>query len=143
MDKKIIHENEYFIFYISAENNLNIHLDSKSKEIQEALDPEEIMSTEEKLKKLNETLQYFYNFWKLIERSNDKNMYTMYFNINLVMINVPLTFLIDIKNTLDSLKDCINSNLKESYFKVENKLATYFLNIILSIYKPIKPVHII
>lgn len=138
----VIYENEYFIFYLSCENQTNVHLDSKSKEIQEKYDPEEVMTHEEKLKKVDELLEYFYNFWKLVEKSGDKKMYTMYFNINLVMINMPAGYFIKIKNTLDSLKSVILSNLKESYFKVENKLAKYFLDLILTFYKPIKPVHL-
>ena len=101
------------------------------------------MSHEEKLKKVDELIEYFYNFWKLVEKSCDKKMYTMYFNINLVMINMPPSYFMKIKNTLDSLKSVILSNLKETYFKVENKLAKYFFDIILTFYKPIKPVHLI
>ena len=117
----IIYENEYFIFYLSGENKTNVHLDSKSKQIQEKYDSEEIMSHKEKLQKVDELLQYFYNFWKLVENSGDKKMYTMYFNINLIMINMPIGYFMKIKNTLDSLKSVIVSNLTESYFKVENK----------------------
>ena len=138
----IIYENEYFIFYLSGENKTNVHLDSKSKEIQEKYDSEEVMSNVEKLKKIDDILEYFYNFWKLVEKSNDKKKYTMYFNINLVMINVPPGYFIKITNTLNSLKSVIISNLKETYFKVENKLAKYFFDIILTFYKPIKPVHL-
>lgn len=138
----VIYENEYFMFYLSGENQTNVHLDSKSKEIQEKYDSEEVMSHKEKLKKVDELLEYFYNFWKLIEINCDKKMYTMYFNINLVMINMPPIYYIKIKNTLDSLKSVIVLNLKESYFKVENKLAKYFLDIILTFYKPIKPIHL-
>ena len=139
----VIYENEYFIFYLSGENKTNVHLDSKQKEIQEKYDSDEVMSHQEKLKKVRELLDYFYNFWKLIEKSCDKKMYTMYFNINLVMINIPVEYFIKIKNTLDSLKNVITSNLKESYFKVENKLAKYFFDLILTFYTPIKPIHLI
>ena len=138
----IIYENEYIIFYLSGTDKTDVHLDSKSKEIQEKYDPEEVMSYEEKLKKMNEVLEYFYNFWKLVEKSGDKRMYTMYFNINLIMINMPISYLIKIKNTLDSLKSVIISNLKESYFKVENKLAKHFFDLILTFYKPIKPIYL-
>jgi len=138
----VIYENEYFIFYLSGENQTNVHLDSKSKEIQEKYVPDEVMTHEEKLKRIDELLQYFYNFWKLVEKSSDKKMYTMYFNINLVMINMPVDYFIKIKNTLDSLKSVILSNLNESYFKVENKLAKYFFDLILTLYKPIKPVYL-
>ena len=34
----VIYENEYFIFYLSGENKTNVHLDSKSKVIQEKYD---------------------------------------------------------------------------------------------------------
>ena len=139
----IIYENEFFIFYLSSDFNTNIHLDSKSKEIQEKYDSDYVMSHEEKLNKVDEVLNYFYNFWKLIEKSGDKKMYTMYFNINLVMINIPAPYFIKIKNTLDSLKSVIITNLNESYFKVENKLAKYFFDLILTFYKPIKPIHLI
>lgn len=136
----IIYENEYFIFYLSGEN---VHLDSKSKDIQEKYEPDKVLSYEKKLEKVDEMLEYFYNFWKLIEKSCDNKLYTMYFNINLVMINIPPSYFIKIKNTLDSLKDVILSNLKESYFKVENKLAKYFFDFVLTIYKPIKPIYLI
>ena len=139
----IIYENEFFIFYLSGNFNTNIHLDSKSKEMQEKYDSDDVMSHEEKLNKVDEVLNYFYNFWKLIEKSGDKKMYTMYFNINLVMINIPAPYFIKIKNTLDSLKSVIITNLNESYFKVENKLAKYFFDLILTFYKPIKPIHLI
>ena len=139
----VIYENEHFIFYLSGQNQTNVHLDSKLKEIQEKYDSEEVMSHEEKLKKVDELLEYFYNFWKLVEKSGDKKIYTMYFNINLVMINMPASYFIKIKNTLDSLKSVIISNLKESYFKVDNKLTKYFFDIILTFYKPIKPIHVI
>jgi hypothetical protein len=145
MDKfeiNVIYENEFFIFYLSGETKTNVHLDSKSKEIQEKYEPEQIMTHKEKLKRVDELLEYFYNFWKLVEKSGDKNMYTMYFNINLVMINIPVPYFIKIKNTLDSLESIIKSNLIESYFKVENTLAKYFFDLILTFYKPIKPVHL-
>ena len=138
----VIYENEHFIFYLSGENQENVHLDSKSKEDQVKYDSEDVMKHKDKLKKVDELLEYFYNFWKLVEKSGDKKIYTMYFNINLVMINIPESYFIKIKNTLDSLKSVILSNLKESYFKVENKLAKYFLDLILTFYKPIKPVHL-
>lgn len=138
----VIYENEHFIFYLSGENQENVHLDSKSKEDQVKYDSEDVMKHKDKLKKVDELLEYFYNFWKLVEKSGDKKIYTMYFNINLVMINIPASYFIKIKNTLDSLKSVILSNLKESYFKVENKLAKYFLDLILTFYKPIKPVHL-
>lgn len=142
-EMNIIYENEFFIFYLSGDFNTNIHLDSKSKEMQEKYDSDDVMSHEEKLNKVDEVLNYFYNFWKLIEKSGDKKMYTMYFNINLVMINIPAPYFIKIKNTLDSLKSVIITNLNESYFKVENKLAKYFFDLILTFYKPIKPIHLI
>jgi hypothetical protein len=139
----VIYENEFFIFYLGIDNATNVYLDSKPKEIQEQYEPEEIMTHDEKTKKMYELLEYFYNFWKLIENTGDKNKYTMYFNINLVMINIPVEYFIKIKNTLDSLSDVIKSNLNETYFKVENQLAKYFFDIMLTFYKPIKPIHII
>ena len=139
----VIYQNEHFIFYLSGENQENVHLDSKSKEDQEKYDSEDVMKHEEKLQKIDELLEYFYNFWKCVENSGDSKMYTMYFNINLVMINIQVSYFIKIKNILNSLKNVINSNLKESYFKVENKLAKYFFDLILTLYKPIKPVHLI
>ena len=142
-DKKIILDNMYFIMYVDGADFTNVHVNSKSKDIQEKYDSEEVMSHENKLKIIDELLQYFYNFWKLIENSEDNKQYTMYFNINLVMINVPVNYYIKIKNVLESLKFIFQSNLKESYFKIENKLAKYFFDLILTFYNPIKPIHII
>lgn len=139
----IIHQNEYFIFYISGNQKNNLYLNSQSKEIQEKYDSDDIMSHEQKLQKVDEILEYFYNFWKLVEKSNDNKIYTLNLNINLVMINIPVEYYIKVKNILDSLKNVFEIYLKETYFKIDNKLAKYFLDIILTLYKPIKPVHLI
>lgn len=142
-DRRVILDNIYFTMYIDGEDYTNIHLDSKPKEIQEQYDSEEVLSHEKKLQIIDQLLEYFYNFWKLVESSGDTKQYTMYFNINLVMINIPVHYYIKIKNVLESLKSVIISNLKESYFKVENKLAKYFFDLILTFYTPIKPLHVI
>jgi hypothetical protein len=142
-NQKIIIDNIYFIMYLDGENLTNVHLDTKSKDIQEKYDSEEVMSHENKLQLVDQVLEYFYNFWKLIETSGDTKQYTMYFNMNLIMINIPVSYYIKIKNVLESLKPVIKSNVKESYFKVENKLAKYFFDLILTFYTPIKPVHVI
>ena len=142
-NRRVILDNVYFIMYIDGEDYTNVHLDSKPKEIQEQYDSEEVLSHEKKLQIVDQLLEYFYNFWKLVESSGDTKQYTMYFNINLVMINIPVHYYIKIKNVLESLKSVIISNLKESYFKVENKLAKYFFDLILTFYTPIKPLHII
>ncbi len=143
MDYKLIYENEFFIFYLKGESLTNIHLDSKSKDEQEKYDSEEIMSNEEKLKRLDLVLEYFYNLWKYIETSKDEKIYIMNFNINLIMINVPISYFAKFKKILDSLKSVINTNLEKTYFKVENKLAKYFLDVLLTFYTPIKPIIII
>ena len=142
-DRRVILDNIYFTMYIDGEDYTNVHLDSKPKEIQEQYDSEEVLSHEKKLQIVDQLLEYFYNFWKIVESSGDTKQYTMYFNINLVMINIPVHYYIKIKNVLESLKSVIISNLKESYFKVENKLAKYFFDLILTFYTPIKPLHII
>lgn len=142
-DKKIIIDNMYFIMYVDGPDFTNVHLNSKPKEIQEQYDSDDVMSHENKLKIIDQVMEYFYNFWKLIETTKDTKQYTMYFNINLVMINIPVNYYIKIKNVLESLKSVIQSNVKESYFKVENKLAKYFFDLILTFYTPIKPVHVI
>jgi hypothetical protein len=142
-NQKIIIDNIYFIMYLDGENLTNVHLDTKSKDIQEKYDSDEVMSHENKLQLVDQVLEYFYNFWKLIETSGDTKQYTMYFNMNLIMINIPVSYYIKIKNVLESLKPVIKSNVKESYFKVENKLAKYFFDLILTFYTPIKPVHVI
>lgn len=142
-DKKIILDNMYFTMYVDGNDFTNVHLNSKPKEIQEQYDSEEVLSHENKLKIIDQVMEYFYNFWKLIETSEDNKQYTMYFNINLIMINIPVNYYIKIKNVLESLKSVIQSNVKESYFKIENKLAKYFFDLILTFYTPIKPVYII
>jgi hypothetical protein len=136
----ILLKNEYIKFYI-CDNN--IYIDSTPKEEQEKYDSDEVLSHDEKLKKIQDVIEYFYNFWKLIEHENNNKLYTMNFNINLVMINIPLSFYWDIKKMLDSLKNVFEINLKETYFKIEHKLAKQFLDIIFSLYKPIKPVFFI
>ena len=153
---KLLYENEHFIFYLTGDYLTgdylnNVHLDSKSKEIQEYYDSEEVMSHESKLKKLDELIKYFYNYWKLVEKieqeKKDKNietvMYIMNFNINLVMFNVPISYFLKFKQTLNSLNTVIIKYWKESYIRIESKFAKYFLDLILTFYTPIKPIHII
>lgn len=142
-DRKVILDNIYFIMYLDGEEFTNVHLDSKPKEIQEKYDSNDVLSHEKKIEMVDQILEYFYNFWKLIESSKDTKQYTMYFNINLVMINIPLEYFSKMKTVLDSLKPVIQTNLKETYFKVENNLAKYFLDLLLTFYKPIKKIHII
>jgi len=142
-DKKIILDNIYFTFYIDGENYTNVHLDSKPKEIQEIYCTTEILSNEKKLEFVDQVIEYFYNFWKLIETTGDTKQYYLYFNINLILINMPLNYYIKIKNLLESLKNVISTNIIESYFKVDNKLTKCIFDIILTFYTPIKPIHII
>ena len=142
-NKKIILENIYFFMYLSGENFTDVHLETRPKEIQEKYDSNDVLSHENKLKIVDETLEYFYNFWKLVEMSGDKKQYIMHFNMNLIMINIPVSYYIKIKNTLESLRSVIETNLDKTYFKVENKLAKYFLDLILTFYKPIKSIIIL
>lgn len=142
-NKRIIVENYFFIMYLNGEDYTEFHLESKSKENQEKYQPDEVLSAEKKQEQLHEILDYFFNFWKLVESSGDTKQYTMYFNINLVLINVPMSFFGKIKNVLESLKPVLISNVTETYFKVENQLAKYFFDLILTFYTPVKPVHIV
>jgi hypothetical protein len=138
-----IFETEHFILYTEGDNNTNIHINSKSKDIQDYYLPEEVMSHEKKIERVNEFINYFYNYWKIIEQLNEEKLYTMHFDINLVEINIPMNTFMTIKKVFNDLKNVFEKNLKESYFKVEHKLAKYFLDIVLTLYKPVKPVHII
>lgn len=140
---KVIFETEHFILYTDGDNDTDIHINSKSKDIQEYYDPEEVMSHKKKIERVNEFITYFYNYWKLIEQLNEDKLYTMYFDINLVMIEIPVGMFITIKNIFTNLKKVFEKKLKESYFKVEHKFAKHFLDIVLSLYKPVKPVHLI
>ena len=85
----VLLDNEYLIFYLEG---TNVYLNSKPKEIQEQYDSESVMSHKVKMQKMHQVLDYFYNFWKMIESSNDTKMYTIYFNINLIMIDIPISF---------------------------------------------------
>jgi hypothetical protein len=143
MTKNILYENEYFSFYLTGEDFLEVHLDSQPKNIQEKYEPEDILSQDQKLKRLEDTMDYFYNFWKFIETSGDKKHYTMYFNVNLIMINNIIQRLFRVKVILNSLNNVIHSNLKETYFKVENPFAKVILDIVFTFYTPIKKVTII
>jgi hypothetical protein len=136
----VLLKNEYIKFYII---DTNIYIDSTPKEEQEKYDSDEILSHEKKIKKIQDVIEYFYNFWKLIEQENNDKLYILNFNINLVMINIPLSFYWDIKKMLDSLKKVFEKNLKESYFKIEHKLAKQFLDLVFSLYIPVKPIYFI
>jgi len=138
----IIFESEYFKFY-TIDNN--IYLNSQPVEIQERYDSNEVMSYEIKLKKLDELIEYFYNFFKLIEKTNEgtSNLYTLNFNVNLVMFHVPMEYYIKFKKVFESLNTIFKNHLKETYIKLENKLAKHFFDLILTFYKPVKPIHII
>jgi len=139
-DINLILQNEYIKFYII---DCNIYIDSTPKEEQEKYDSDEVLSHDKKIKKIKDVIEYFYNFWKLIEQENNDKLYTLNFNINLVMINIPLSFYWDIKKMLDSLKKVFEKNLKESYFKIEHKLAKQFLDLVFSLYTPVKPIYFI
>lgn len=138
MSKIIIYEDEFFEFYKIDKDQ--IHIATKSKEIQEVNDS---IPNEEKLKRIDILLDYFYNFWVYVKQSNDKTMYTFNFDINLIMIQVSLPYFIKVKDTLGSVREMLITNLKETNIIIKNNLAKYFFDFIFTIYKPIKPVHII
>ena len=131
---KIIYENEFFTFYIK-ENN--VYLKSKSKELQEKYDK---CDNDEKLKKFDELIEYFYNYWKIIESENNNNKYVMNFDVNLVMINIPLDRYIKIKTVLEDLRSVIEKKLDKTYIKVDNNLTKHFFDLLLTFYKPVKEV---
>ena len=133
-------ENEYFKLY-TIDNN--IHLDSQPKEIQEKYDSNEVMPHEVKLKKLDELMEYFYNFWKLIETTNLDKLYILNFNVQLVMFHVPIEYYLKFKKVFESLNTIFKIHLKETNIKIESKLAKHFFDLILTFYKPVKPIHII
>lgn len=139
----ILHENMYFKFYLSGEDKNCVHLDSTTREYQEQFLPEEILSYNDKVKHLNETIEYFYNFWKLVETSNDIKIYTLYFNINELMIKNSWMHLFKVAEIFKKLRKVIKSNIKETYFKIESQNTKNIFDFVLTIYKPIKPVHII
>jgi len=136
---KIIFETEHLILFTEGENDTEVYVHSKSKEDQELWD---IMTQEEKLQRFDEFIHYFYSFWRIIEQRDEKLIHTLYFDVNLLMIEIPIDRYIKIKNILNSLKPVLEVNLKETYFKVENKLTEYFLKLVLTFYTPVKPIHI-
>ena len=137
VDKKIIYQNEFFTFFII---NRNVYLESKPKETQEIYDK---CDNDEKLKKFDELIDYFYNYWKIVELEDNNDKYVMNFNVNLVMINIPLDRFLKIKAVLESLKNVIEKKLEKTYIKVDNNLTKHFFDLILTFYKPIKDVIII
>lgn len=139
----LIFENEYFKFYLAGENLEEVHFDSQPRSVQEKYVPDDVLSQDDKIKKLNDSIDYFYNFWKLIETSGDTKIFTMYFNINELMINGALPHLFRLRTIFNSLSSVINTNLKESYFKVENPAAKIIFDLVLTFYTPIKPVYCI
>ena len=48
---KVIFETEHLILYTDGDNDTDIHINSKSKDIQEYYDPEEVMSHKKKNRK--------------------------------------------------------------------------------------------
>jgi hypothetical protein len=135
---KNIYSNEYFVLQVDKDT---LYLTTTSKEIQEKYEPESVMSQEEKVKRIDLILEYFYNFWKLQENTND--IYTLKLDINLIMIEIPWSHYLKVKKTLDSLKEIFTVNLKETNIIVKNNLTKYFLKVIFQLYTPVKPVNIV
>ena len=101
------------------------------------------MSQEEKMKRVDDMLEYFYNFWKVVEKTNSKIEYTLHFNTSLIAIWIPMGYYLKLRDVFNSLKPVFKTNLVKTYFKVENNLAKTLINLVLSLYTPVKPVHII
>lgn len=133
-----IFSNEYFVLQADKDT---LYLTTTSKEIQESYEPESVMSQDEKVKRIDQILEYFYNFWKLQE--NTDSIYTLKLDINLIMIEIPWSHYLKVKKTLDSLKDIFRVNLKETNIVVKNNLTRYFLKVIFQLYTPVKPINII
>ena len=135
---KNIYSNEYFVLQVDKDT---LYLTTTSKEIQEKYEPESVMSQEEKVKRIDLILEYFYNFWKLQESTD--SIYTLKLDINLIMIEIPWSHYLKVKKTLDSLKEIFTVNLKETNIIVKNNLTKYFLKVIFQLYTPVKPVNIV
>ena len=131
-------ENEYFKLY-TIENN--IYIDSQPTEVQEKYESHDVLSYEEKLKRIDQLLEYFYNLWKVIESANNNTMYTLNFNVHRVMFHVPPESYLKIKKVFESLNKIFEKHLKETFVKVENNIMKHFFDLILTFYKPVKPVH--
>ena len=54
-----------------------------------------------------------------------------------------MVFYLKLRNVFNSLNPVFKTNLVETYYKVENHLAKTLINLVLSLYTPVKPVHII
>ena len=135
---KNIYSNEYFVLQVDKDT---LYFTTTSKEIQEKYEPESVMSQEEKVKRIDLILEYFYNFWKLQESTD--SIYTLKLDINLIMIEIPWSHYLKVKKTLDSLKEIFTVNLKETNIIVKNNLTKYFLKVIFQLYTPVKPVNIV
>ena len=135
---KNIYSNEYFVLQVDKDT---LYLTTTSKEIQEKYEPESVMSQEEKVKRIDLILEYFYNSWKLQESTD--SIYTLKLDINLIMIEIPWSHYLKVKKTLDSLKEIFTVNLKETNIIVKNNLTKYFLKVIFQLYTPVKPVNIV
>ena len=139
----MIYENYYFKLYLSGEKLTNIHIDSTPKEVQEIYDSNDVLSLEDKLKLSYELLQYIFNLFQVIDKNNYGEEYTLFLNVNLVMIEMPMEFFISIKNLLDSIRDILKKKLIETYFKIDNKFAQKMFDLVLSLYTPVKPIHVL
>lgn len=134
----LILENEYFKLYTIDHN---IYIDSQPIANQEKYVSDAVLSREEKIKTIDQLLEYFFNLWKVIESGHDK-IYTLNFNIEKVMFHVPMECYFKIKKTFESLNTIFEKYLKETYVRVDNDIMKHFFDLILKLYKPIKPVHI-
>jgi len=130
-------ENEYFILELKK-NKLIIK--NTDKEIQEKYDNNDIFTEEEKLNKLSDLISYYYNFWILAEKENKK--YSQLFNLNLVMVEVPLSYYFTMTQTFFKLKKIFTNNLIDTTI-ISNSHTKKYLDIIFGLYTPVKPVTLV
>ena len=127
-------ENEYFI--IKLEDNKLI-VKNTDKEIQEKYDNNYIFTEEEKLNRLSDLISYYYNFWVLAEKKNEK--YSQLFDLNLIMVEVPLSYYFTMAQTFIKLKKIFTNNLIDTTI-ISNSHTKKYLDIIFGLYTPVKPV---
>jgi hypothetical protein len=131
------------LFVLTVDNNTqNIYFNTHSIKKQYENQKNNNLNNEDKIICFNETVDYFYNFWIYINNES-KLIYTNNFNIDLIEIDLPLNFYINVGIKLNQLRPIFDNYLSKSIIKVENDRVKKIMELFFTIYKSVKPIEII
>lgn len=141
-EPKILLKNIFWNFYVIG-TDVYVTTTKYSDQLKYAEGGSEEKTKKEREELRDEILKYFFAFWKTIEQNNDDIKYTLHFDVSSMLVKTSVGYYAKMVSILKSLKKIFKKNLEETFFKIENKFTKSIFKIVMQLYTPVRPIHIL